>query len=137
MAPATYDVTVAVASRGRPERLGRLLDSLAAQTLATDAFEVIVAVDGPDPETEALLGERAASSPFRLEALLRPVSGGPSAARNDAWRAGSGSLVAFTDDDCEATPDWLAALLAAAAASPGAVIQGPTCLLYTSDAADE
>jgi GT2 family glycosyltransferase len=34
--------------------------------------------------------------------------------------------VAFTDDDCRPTPGWLEAALAACAACPGAVIQGPT-----------
>jgi GT2 family glycosyltransferase len=35
-------------------------------------------------------------------------------------------LVAFTDDDCEATPNWLAALVRTALENPGAIVQGPT-----------
>jgi hypothetical protein len=34
--------------------------------------------------------------------------------------------VAFTDDDCEAAPDWLERCLEAAAAKPGAIVQGRT-----------
>jgi hypothetical protein len=35
---------------------------------------------------------------------------GPAAARNVGWNAARGSLIAFTDDDCEPQPGWLAAL---------------------------
>jgi GT2 family glycosyltransferase len=41
-------------------------------------------------------------------------------------RAARTSLVAFTDDDCVAEPEWLAALMAAARAHPDAVVQGRT-----------
>jgi GT2 family glycosyltransferase len=34
--------------------------------------------------------------------------------------------VAFTDDDCRPTPQWLGRLLAASAANPGAIVQGAT-----------
>jgi glycosyltransferase involved in cell wall biosynthesis len=125
MSVATREITVAVATRGRPQRLRRLLDSLEAQTIGTDAFEVIVAVDGPDRETEALLEERLLSA-LNLQVVRRDRSGGPAAARNSAWRLGSAPMVAFTDDDCEAPPEWLEAVLEAARANPGAVIQGPT-----------
>ena len=54
----------------------------------------------------------------------------PGAARprpgTTAWRATQAPLIAFTDDDCEAEPEWLATILAAAVGNPGAVIQGPT-----------
>jgi GT2 family glycosyltransferase len=53
-----------------------------------------------------------------------PESRGPAAARNTGWRAASGDVIAFTDDDCVPAPGWAAALVAAAARSPGAVVQG-------------
>ena len=37
-----------------------------------------------------------------------------------------GALVAFTDDDCRPTPDWLEAMARGVAEHPGAVLQGPT-----------
>jgi GT2 family glycosyltransferase len=51
---------------------------------------------------------------------------GRAAARNRGWRAARAPLIAFTDDDCVATPGWLEALVAVAAANPGAIVQGPT-----------
>jgi GT2 family glycosyltransferase len=120
------EVCVAVATYRRPRRLALLLDALAVQTLPAEAFEVVIAVDHPDPETEALIAERAGSFPTSLRAVTRPPGSGPSAARNTAWRASEAPLIAFTDDDCEPEPAWLATMLDASRAHSGAVIQGPT-----------
>jgi GT2 family glycosyltransferase len=53
-------------------------------------------------------------------------NGGPARARNDGWRAATAPYVAFTDDDCVATPAWLETLLRAGKRSPGTIIQGRT-----------
>jgi GT2 family glycosyltransferase len=126
MSIAGTEICVAVATRGRPARLSRLLDSLEAQTLGPERFEVVVAVDGPDPATERLLTDRAASTGLALRTVVLPSPGGPATARNAAWRLSGAPVVAFTDDDCEAHPEWLETLAGAAHSHPGAVIQGPT-----------
>jgi GT2 family glycosyltransferase len=48
----------------------------------------------------------------------------PGANRNAAWRRVNTDLVVFTDDDCRPPPDWLERALEAAAANPGAIVQG-------------
>lgn len=136
MPAAGCEISVAVATRGRPERLGRLLDSLEAQTLPPGSFEVLVAVDGPDEATEALLAERALASRASLRAVVLDRTAGPGAARNAAWRMGTAPLVAFTDDDCEPAPTWLETLLAASREHPQAAFQGPT-LPNPADLANE
>jgi GT2 family glycosyltransferase len=125
MSEPAPEISVVVATRGRTERLGMLLDSLAAQTLPAERFEAIVVIDGPDPASERAVRERQGGG-LVLRLIARERSGGPAAARNQGWRAAAAPLVAFTDDDCEATPQWLAELLAAATDHPGTLIQGPT-----------
>ena len=49
----------------------------------------------------------------------------PEARATPAGESG-GALIAFTDDDCEPEPAWIAELVAAAERSPGSVLQGPT-----------
>ena len=115
-------VSVVIATRDRPERLAALLASLRAQTLA-EPFEVVVVDDGADERTDAAIEHEGGGLDLKL---LRAGGGGPARARNLGWRAASGRWIAFTDDDCEATPGWLAAALAAARANPGAIVQGPT-----------
>ena len=118
-------VSVVVATRDRPGRLRRLLDSLREQTV--DDFEVILVDDGSVRGTPELVRrevEGEIEPPLRFRGVRRELAGGPSAARNDGWPLASAPLVAFVDDDCVATPDWLAALLATAEAEPGAIVQG-------------
>ncbi|MFL5912707.1 MAG: glycosyltransferase family 2 protein [Gaiellaceae bacterium] len=108
-------VSVVVATRDRPVRLAALLSSLSSQTLRD--FEVVVVDDG------SIKGMPPLPEGVRLIRLER--SAGPSAARNAGWRVARSPLVAFTDDDCVALPGWLATLVAAAQAQPGAIVQGP------------
>lgn len=119
-------ISVVVATKRRPERLSRLLDSLDRQSIGGQAFEVLITVDGPDPATEELLAARARTARMPMSVSVLDRSKGPATARNVAWRGARAPLVAFTDDDCEATPDWLETILAYARSKPGTVIQGRT-----------
>jgi glycosyltransferase involved in cell wall biosynthesis len=120
-------VSVVVASHERPDRLARLLDALAGQTLAPHRFEVVVVFDDAGERTAALLREHALARDGRLRAIRLPAgTGAPSVQRNRGWRAARAPLVAFTDDDCRPRHDWLAGLLTVAHAAPGAVVQGAT-----------
>ncbi len=127
-APAAPEplVSVVVSTYNRPARLGRLLDGLAAQTLAPDRFEVVIVDNGSDPETGRVLAAELERRRLRLAAVRHPVTLGPAAGRNTGWRLARAPLVAFTDDDCAPSPGWLVAVLDGAAAHPDAILQGPT-----------
>lgn len=92
-------VSVVVASYNGARTLRQCLQSLRAQTYPD--YEVIVVVDGSTDGTARILEDfpemRVVSQPNR----------GLSAARNAGIEAATGELVAFTDDDCCADPDWL------------------------------
>lgn len=119
-------VSVVVATHNRASRLRDLLASLRAQTVPAGEFEVVVVDDASHDggETRRALAEEVARGGLRLRAIHRETSGGPGGARNTGWRAASGPLIAFIDDDCRAAPGWLAAGLAAAETRPDAVVQG-------------
>lgn len=114
------DVSVVVATHNRRGQLAQLLDSLRAQTLAGDRFEIIVVDDASSDGTRELL---AAESGIRV--IRRETAGGPAAARNAGWREARADLVAFTDDDCKVTRGWLEAALEAHRQQPGSFMQGP------------
>jgi GT2 family glycosyltransferase len=126
--PLVTDVSVVVATRDRPGRLRRLLATLDAQTLPAERFEVVVVDDASGPETAAVLAGT------RARVIRRDTPGGPGAGRNVGWRAARSPLVAFTDDDCEVTPEWLETLLETASANPGAFIQGRVLPLPAEEA---
>ena len=119
-------VTVVVPSHDRPARLAALLDALAAQTLPRERWEAVVVHDSPG-ETDAVLANHPLANAGVLRAVRFPAGSGSAAAmRNAGWRAARAPLIAFTDDDCRPAPTWLARLLDAAGAEPGAVVQGRT-----------
>lgn len=126
MVPRAPLISVVVASHDRPLRLRWLLNALEEQTVERGSWEVVVAHDSRGPET----GELLRSHPLAVAGTLRHVSfppgPGPAEKRNAAWREARAPLVAFTDDDCRPPAGWLANLLAAAGAHPGAVLQGST-----------
>jgi glycosyltransferase involved in cell wall biosynthesis len=106
---AAPQVSVVIPTRNRETRLAFALESLAAQTLEPERFEVVVvrAADSAGPY---------ATPPEGLPVRFLTHSGppGPAAQRNAGWRAAGAPLVAFTDDDCRADPRWLERLLDAA-----------------------
>jgi GT2 family glycosyltransferase len=123
--PVPPAVSVVIATRNRAGMLGRLLDALASQTAAPDAFEVVVVDDASSDETADVLA-RHAHGPLSLRAMRHPKPLGPASGRDDGWRAARAPLIAFTDDDCVPGEGWVGALLAAARRAPGAVVMGRT-----------
>ena len=93
-----------VPTRGDSQRLSNLLDSLDAQTLPRERWNLVVAFDGTEPSTT--LRDRMHATGVAIARL--PVRRGPGAARNEAARLASGEFLAFTEDDCTAATDWLA-----------------------------
>lgn len=116
------DVTVAVSTYRRAHLLPRLLRALEAQTLDRAAFEVVVCDNASDDATAEVLGDLTASTSLALRVVRAPGNRGPGAGRELAWRAGTAPVVAFTDDDCQPEPGWLAALVGALAAGPAVAV---------------
>lgn len=118
-------VSVVVCTRDRVRRLEALIASLREQSLARSSFELVVVDDGSQDGTSEMLAAERAKADLRL----RTVPGrrmGIADARNLGWRAARAPVVAFTDDDCEATPDWLREGLRACRRWPGCIVQGRT-----------
>ena len=107
--PAVPELSVVVPTCGRPALLVRCLDALRAQTYAAQAFEIVVVDDGRCDATRTLVQTLAAEARAPTVRYLRPAEGrkGPAQARNLGWMSASGDVIAFTDDDTIAAPDWL------------------------------
>jgi hypothetical protein len=126
--PARHRVTAVVCTYRRPAPLARALATLAAQTLAAEAFEVVVVTNDPADATTretvaALRAERFAHAAERLRLIACPFLG-LSYARNLGIGAATAPIVAFLDDDAEAAPDWLARLCDAFDAHPAVGVVG-------------
>lgn len=116
-------LSVVVPTKGRPRYLKGCLSALARTDYPRELFEVVVVNDAGGPEVERVVASKAGAMPVLL---VSPEGSGPSAARNAGAFAARGRYVAFTDDDCEPAPGWLAALQRALEQNPGAAVGGVT-----------
>ena len=121
-------VSVIIPTTRRPAPLRRALASVFAQTHGE--LEVIVVIDGPNPETVAMLAELRDS---RLRVLQHERSLGPGLARNAAAAVAQGEWLAFLDDDDEWLADKLERQLAGAQAAD-AVLISCRCRVITPQA---
>jgi glycosyltransferase involved in cell wall biosynthesis len=97
-------VSIVTPTYKRTDSLRRCLAALQRQTYPD--FEIIVVDDGGFEPTRDMLARE-----FPNIRYLEQSRQGPAAARNLGIRAATGDVIAFTDDDCEAPPDWLARLI--------------------------
>jgi GT2 family glycosyltransferase len=109
-------IAVVVATYSRPRQLQRLLECLARQTVKA---EVIVVDDGSTTTLDEVV------RPFECT-LIRQDNAGPAAARNRGVAEANADFIAFTDDDCEPAPDWLAHLLKQLEDDPALLLGGRT-----------
>jgi len=130
-------VSVVIATLNRPALLDQCLAALICQTLALEAYEVIVVDDGPHEGTAAVVRSwirRCAG--FGLVYRRSAAVHGPAAARNVGWRAARGAVIAFTDDDCIPDPDWLATGWAALSDAGASAIWGRVIVPLSSEPTD-
>jgi GT2 family glycosyltransferase len=96
--------SVIVPTHRGAHRLGALLAALEAQDLA-EPWEVVVVVDGPDVETQALLDPHRDSLPLRV--VVRDHSNGVAAALNAGYSEARGRVLVRCDDDLTPAPSML------------------------------
>lgn len=114
-------ISVVVPTKGRLVLLRRCLEALVVCDPESGPFEVVVVNDSGSVEVDAL----AASFEDRVRVItVASPRAGPSAARNAGAAAASGAYIAFTDDDCEPDPGWVAALVRTLELNPGAAVGG-------------
>ena len=117
MSGAGILVSVVVPTHDRRELLGRLLASLEAQSIGPAAYEVIVVHNHTADGTEAMARAWCARQPFAAS-YHRKGYNGPARSREFGARQARGRFIAFIDDDCVATPEWLTSGVAAFADAP-------------------
>jgi hypothetical protein len=120
-------VSVVVPTFNRGPALAETIRRLFASELdGRDDLEILVVDDGstvPAVESVPATAPTAASPGWPLR-WLRQSNAGPAAARNAGFRAGTGELTLFVDDDILVPPDLVRAHVAAHRARPGTVIFG-------------
>ena len=123
-AGATPRVSVIVPTYMRADSLRLAVKSLFEQDLPHSDYEVIVVDSSPEQDALIALRELASSAPCRLRCFVKKAEG-PGASRNMGARNARGAFLAFMDDDCQATPQWLSGALPGFTDGIG-IVQGRT-----------
>lgn len=122
--PVLPRVSVVVPAFNCASFVAKCLGSLCAQTYPRDHFEIILVDDGSTDGT----ADHARAIARTWDGVLRVIqkaNGGPASARNAGIRASTAEIIAFTDADCIAAPDWLEQVVGILAASDAAGAGGP------------
>ena len=117
-------VTVVIPAYRRTEALRAAVLSVFDQDLPRDEYEVIVVDSSPESENAEMLAGLAKTAPCAMR-WFRKKAEGPGPSRNLGAREARGSLIAFMDSDCLASPGWLRAGIAAFEPGTG-IVQGRT-----------
>jgi glycosyltransferase involved in cell wall biosynthesis len=112
----TVHVSVVIPTRNRPDLIGQSIRGVLANTYPD--FDVTVIDQSDDGGTRDVVHQILSSDP-RLR-YMHTLPAGLSRAYNIGITSSTGEILAFTDDDCIAHPDWIASVAAAFAAEPDA-----------------
>lgn len=115
--------SVIVPTYNRPRPLRTLLKVLSQLDFPRPHYEVIVVDDGSTPPMDEVVKPFQSSTNLTL---LRISNGGPGPARNAGASMARGEFLAFTDDDCEPTSNWLQALEERFRDNPDDIVGGQT-----------
>ena len=99
------DLSVLIPTYQRPQKLRACIDGLARQSLPRDRFEVLVGLDGPDPLSESIAHEAAAS---RIDLrVITCTRQGYNAVRNTLLKHARGRYLIALNDDVLPSPALL------------------------------
>ena len=99
-------LTVVIPTYNRAPILEKCLEALAAQTISSRSFQVVVADDGSTDDTKERV-QRFEGNIFREVRYIRQPNSGQNAARNRAVREADGNILLFINDDTVASPTMI------------------------------
>lgn len=121
----TPRISLVIPTQRRPEGLTVAARSTFRQTgVAPGLLELVVVDNDQVPSAQATVEALALEAPFPVTYVHEP-NPGVANARNAALERAKGEFIAFLDDDEEAPPGWLAALIAAQKRFEADVVFGP------------
>jgi len=113
------EIAAIICTHNRAEYLGAAIDSLLTQNFHD--FQIIIVDNASTDNTKEIIEARLPNP--KLKYIYEPVLG-LSVARNTGAQATSTPILAYLDDDAEASPQWLQVLVSAYQNNPKLAIAG-------------
>ncbi len=117
-------LSLVIATYNRGAKLAVTLDSLLAQTLPQELWEVVVVNNNSTDDTAERFAAYAAAHPELDVRMVRETEQGVSAARNRGIAESRGEYIVVIDDDERVVPGFLACYYELFESRPGAVAAG-------------
>ncbi len=103
---AAQSLSLIICTRNRCDSLRSCLNYLSCVDFDPDRWELIIVDNGSRDGTGELIKEFAKGVPFRVT-LINQAEPGVSRAKNSGLSLSRGDVIAFTDDDCYVTPEFI------------------------------
>jgi GT2 family glycosyltransferase len=103
-------LSVIVCTRDRPQHLERCLYSFQEAAAPIDDWELFVVVNGSSEKTLDVLDRFSKNRSLPLKYCIETTPG-LARARNQGIRRAAGEILAFTDDDCLVSQNWMTSIL--------------------------
>lgn len=100
------DISVVVCTRNRASHLPQMLEKLQHLRAGENSWELVFVDNGSSDATYEILQKFCATF-FQPARVIQEFQPGLAAARNAGWRASTGAIISFTDDDCYPDTQWL------------------------------
>jgi glycosyltransferase involved in cell wall biosynthesis len=105
-----FSLSIIICTRDRAPQLERCLQKFKEAQTFRKSWELIVVDNNSSDDTKTVIQTFAASAPFKVRYLFEGRQG-LSHARNRGIAATSGSIIAFTDDDCLVERQWASTIV--------------------------
>lgn len=122
-------LSVLIPVRNEAANIKKLLSGLAAQSLDTTLFEIIIIDDGSDDGSQATLSSPAPADPAYK--LIRTEGLGKKKALALGVEQSRGNYIVSTDGDCRVHADWLKNIYSTILAEKPDMIIGPVDIINT------
>ena len=128
-------ISVIIPTFRRPDLLPLAIESLLTQKLTSAQYEIIAIDNSPEGSAMPYLLNAKARCPVHM-VVIHESRPGVAYARNTAFEAAKGELIAFLDDDTYGDEHWLQSLLDTRDKYNAAMVFGPT-IMHANDAPEE
>lgn len=105
----TTRISAIICTHNRVAVLPQAIESLIAQDLPAETYEILV-IDNASPDNTAQVVKEKFGHVSNLKYIYEPILG-LSQARNTGWQSARGEYVCYIDDDAIAQPNWLSNII--------------------------
>lgn len=128
----SFMISVTVCTYNRCDLLEQIMQTLINQTLQKELYEIIIVDNNSKDNTSNIADQLIKNNPEINIRYIIETKQGLSHARNRGWKEAKGEYVAYIDDDCKASEQWLEVAKRIIDQHSPAIFGGPYYAYYNS-----